>query len=120
MKYSCCVAERVQPLFNKSKGLVVIIRCLSYPCNYVIHIIIFTLCAYSLKHAAYVSNPFEGDLHARVNLLIVLRDGLDIRVPAVLPANLSHSLLGVDNVDLLRRVKAGRVCLICVINAFRR
>ena len=55
-----------------------------------------------------------------MNLLIVLRDGLDVRVPAVLPAHLSHSLLSVDNVDLLRRVKAGRVSLICIVNALRR
>lgn len=55
-----------------------------------------------------------------MHLLIVLGDGLDVRVPAVLSTHLSHSLLRVHKVDLLRDVEAGRIRLVRHIDALRR
>ena len=74
----------------------------------------------SLIHTECASDSLEGDLHARMHLLIVLGDGLDVRVPAVLSSHLSHSLLRVHKVDLLRDVEAGRVSLVRHIDALRR
>ena len=76
-------------------------------------------CSFLFINKLFLSDSFEGDLHARMDLLIVLRDGLDVRVPTIFSTYLSHSLLRINDVDLLRRVESGSICLICIIDALR-